>query len=267
LLDHLRKAAVDCRVLAEQFGVTPAAVGIATAGWVDSGSGRVVYATENLHGWTGTPIADELQPAVGLPVAVENDANALAVAEKHFGAAKDCGDFVCVTLGTGVGGGCYVGGRLNRGAHFFANSLGHITIQADGLACSCGRKGCLEVYTNAAALLRYGGGAFADSEELIDAAASGNSAARAAIRTYSGYLAVGTASIINLLDPEMLIFSGGLVQKNACLLEDLRELIPAQVVAWDRRRAQVRFSQLGYFGGVLGAAAIAAESTETDWGG
>ena len=116
-------------------------------------------------------------------MAVENDANALAIAERHFGRGRDVDDFVCITLGTGVGGGCYIAGRLNRGAHFFANALGHIPIQHGGLPCTCGRKGCLEVYANAAALLRYAGQEFATAEDVIRAANSGENIARRALRT------------------------------------------------------------------------------------
>ncbi|MGH9666940.1 MAG: putative N-acetylmannosamine-6-phosphate 2-epimerase, partial [Bryobacteraceae bacterium] len=113
LLAHLKDVVRDGLNRSLRLGHKPVAVGIATAGWVDPAAGSVVYATENLPGWTGTPIAAELQPVGGLPVFVENDANALAVGERHFGAGKGLSDFVSITIGTGVGGGCYVGGRLN----------------------------------------------------------------------------------------------------------------------------------------------------------
>ncbi|HEX8985136.1 MAG TPA: putative N-acetylmannosamine-6-phosphate 2-epimerase, partial [Bryobacteraceae bacterium] len=148
LLAHLKRVAGSAAGLAHEAGVEPSVLGIATAGWVDFKTGHIVYATENLPGWTDTPVADELAASTGLPVAVENDANALAMAEKHFGAGRDLDDFICITLGTGVGGGCYVGGQLSRGAHFFANGLGHITMDVNGPPCTCGRRGCLEVYAN-----------------------------------------------------------------------------------------------------------------------
>lgn len=260
LLNHLKEVAARCAGLARRAGISPAAVGVATAGWVDPDRGVVAYATANLPGWTGTRIADELEAAVGLPVAVENDANALAVAEKHFGLARELKDFVCITLGTGVGGGCYVGGRLNRGAHFFANALGHINIQPDGLPCTCGQRGCLEVYANAAALLRYAGEtAFRSAEEVISAANSGNPVAQSAIRTYASYLARGCASMIHLLDPEMLLLSGGIAQNNAYLLARLEEELSRLVPAWEARHLLIRASPLAYYGGVLGAAAVALE--------
>lgn len=259
LLDHLKRVARAALDLARQAGVRPSALGVATAGWVDPDRGTVVHATDNLPGWTGTEIAGELEGVVGLPVAVENDANALAVAEKHYGAARDAGDFIAVTLGTGVGGGCYIGGRLNRGPHFLANGIGHMTLVFEGLPCTCGRSGCLEVYANAAALVRYGGGAFASAEDLIRAAHAGNEPAREAIRTYARYLAAGLAGAVHLLDTPLIVLAGGLVQDNPFLLAELSRELTSQVTAARARRLEVRVSPLGYYAGVLGAAAVAIE--------
>jgi len=218
-----------------------------------------VYATENLPGWTGANPASYLHEAFDLPVAAENDANALAVAEKHFGAAKAASDFVCITLGTGVGGGCYIGGQLNRGTHFFANALGHIAIEAGGLPCTCGLSGCLEQYANSSALLRYAGaGKFASADQVIAAANSGDCVAQGAIRTLARYLGAGCASIVSLVDPEMLILGGGLAQDNPLLLKALTDELAKRVVMWPQRKLRVQASALGYWAGVLGAAAVAS---------
>jgi N-acetylmannosamine-6-phosphate 2-epimerase/N-acetylmannosamine kinase len=260
LLKHLKETVAGCLKEAQRRGIKLDAVGVATAGWVDPATGQVVYATENLPGWTGAAIGSYLGDACGLPVVVENDANALAVAEKQFGAARTVSDFVCITLGTGVGGGCYVGQRLNRGSHFFANGLGHIPIQPEGIACTCGLSGCLETYTNSSALLRYAApGNFPSAEEVIAAANSGDSTARNAIRTLAAYLAMGCASIVHLLDPELLILAGGLAQNNPILLNALVEGLAKRVMVWNQRKLRVQASSLGYCGGVLGAAAVALD--------
>ena len=224
LLDHLKAVARQCHAhgRGRKESHLPL-LGIATAGWVDFYAGRVAYATENLPGWTGTPIAEELEEATGLPVAVENDANALALAEKQFGVGRTVRDFVCLTLGTGVGGGCIIGGSLNRGPHFFANALGHITLVPDGHPCTCGKRGCLETYANAAALLRFAQGAFKTAEEVIAAGQAGDAVAAEAIRILAGHLAAGTVSIIQILDPEMVILSGGIVENNPLLLRHFQE--------------------------------------------
>jgi glucokinase len=196
---------------------------------------------------------------IRIPVAVENDANALAVAEKHFGSGRQFRDFICITLGTGVGGGCYVRGDLNRGAHFFANAVGHLKIVPNGLPCSCGKQGCLEAYCNADALLRYAGDRFSTAEEVIRSAHGGTIAATSALRTFGEYLAQGCSLLLHLLDPEALIFSGGLAQNNPLLYEILQEHLAVATSAWAARRLQILPSPLGYHGGVLGAAAVAME--------
>jgi N-acetylmannosamine-6-phosphate 2-epimerase/N-acetylmannosamine kinase len=111
LLRHLIEIAAEKVDGAREGGNAVKAVGIATAGWVDPDGGRIVYATENLPGWTDTQVVEELETALRLPVAIENDVNSLAIGERHFGAGRGLDDFVCLTLGTGVGGGCYSGGR------------------------------------------------------------------------------------------------------------------------------------------------------------
>jgi glucokinase-like ROK family protein len=258
LLSHLQRITSACLEEARRRAVMPEAIGLATAGWVDPGSGQVVYATENLPGWTGADPGTCLRRAFGLPVAVENDANALAVAEKHFGAARGASDFVCITLGTGVGGGCYVAGQLNRGSHFFANALGHIPIEPEGRLCTCGLAGCLETYTNASALVRYAASAnYTSAEQVIAAANAGDSVAREAIQIYAKYLGIGCAAIVSLLDPELLILAGGIAQNNPLLLGGVTAELAKRVTAWQQRKVRVEFSSLGYSAGVLGAAAVA----------
>lgn len=259
LLEHLKHVARSLFEQAAGMGCSLSGLGVATAGWVNTDTGAIAYATGNLPGWTGAPVADELNASLQLPVAVENDANALAVAEKRFGAGRGLRDFVCITLGTGVGGGCYVAGKLNRGSHYFANAFGHIRIVPGGRACTCGQCGCLEAYANAAALVLYAGGHFASVEEIIRAAHAGDTPASAAIHTLSRYLAQGCSSLVQLLDPEALILSGGLAQNNPMLIQSLGEELAALVPAWNERQLKIIASPLGYYGGVLGAAAVAIE--------
>lgn len=259
LLDHLKRISRKAMDDAAGADCPVRGIGIATAGWVNTRTGQVVYATENLPGWTGTPVAQELRSELHLPVAVENDANALALAERHFGAGRALRHFVCLTLGTGVGGGCFIDGKLNRGAHFLANAIGHLTLYPDGLPCSCGKRGCLEAYTNAAALLRYAENRFPGGRELLDAVRLGDAVAIKAVKTLSLHLAHGCAAIIQLLDPEAIIVSGGIAQNNPFLLESLSGALAGLVPNRGERRPRILASELGYHGGVLGAAAIALE--------
>ncbi|HTV54891.1 MAG TPA: putative N-acetylmannosamine-6-phosphate 2-epimerase, partial [Terriglobia bacterium] len=209
VLENLKRVTEIATTYAKDNGYEPVAIGVATGGWVDAKTGRVVYATDNLPGWTGARIGEELASLTELPVAVENDANALAVGERSFGAAKLVDDFVCLTLGTGLGGGCYVGGDLNRGAHFFANQVGHFPFLPDGMPCSCGLQGCLEPYVNASALTRYAGKPQASAADVIAAANAGEERACEAIRTLGRYLARGCATLVAVLDPQAVILGGG----------------------------------------------------------
>jgi N-acetylmannosamine-6-phosphate 2-epimerase / N-acetylmannosamine kinase len=262
LLDHLKRTSEEVLRRAAGAHARVAALGVATAGWVNVDTGTVAYATDNLPGWTGTEIACELRKHVRIPIAVENDANALALAEKHFGAGRNLRDFISITLGTGVGGGCFAGGKLNRGAHWFANAIGHLGIVPDGLPCTCGQQGCLEVYSNASALMRYAGPEFSTPEAVIQSAHQGSTNAASAIRTLATYLGRGCAMLVQVFDPEAIIVSGGLAQNNPLLFECLAEYLSQHVPAWERRMVSVLASPLGYHGGVLGAAAIAMENWE-----
>jgi N-acetylmannosamine-6-phosphate 2-epimerase / N-acetylmannosamine kinase len=262
LLKHLVEVATLKGNEARRAGIPAEAVGIATAGWVDTHSGRIVYATENLSGWTGTHLVQQLENALQLPVGIENDGNSLAIAERHFGAGRGVEDFVCMTLGTGVGGGCYSGGRLLRGAHWLANAMGHIAIDRTGEPCTCGLRGCLESYTSAAALVRYAKGDYASAEGVIRAAREGSGTARRALREYAEYLAMGMASIVHLLDPELFIVAGGIAQENEILMADLNELLPRLIMAAKMRRLRICASRLGYYGAVYGAGAVAREKLQ-----
>jgi len=258
VMRRLRKAAGDCLAEARQRNIVPAAIGVATAGWVNAHTGEVIYGTDNIPGWTGARIGRDLQDAFALPVAVENDANAMAAGERYFGAARGVDDFICITLGTGVGCGIYLGGRLHRGAHSLANALGHLQVVSDGLPCTCGKNGCLEVYANAAALLRYAGDRpFASAAEIIAAANAGDTQARQAVRMLARYLAVGCATLVELLDPSLLLLAGGLTENNPALLAGLREELGARLFARQQRELRVEFPTEQYLGGVRGAAAMA----------
>lgn len=259
VLDNLKHVAETATQQAKDAGHDPVAIGIATAGWVEPNTGRVVYATGNLPGWTGTRIGEELALSSGLPVAAENDANALAIGEKHFGAARLLENFVCLTLGTGLGGGCYVGGVLNRGTHYFANQVGHIPLVPGGVPCSCGMRGCLEPYVNAAALMRYAGDSYASPTHVIAAANAGEKMALEAVRILGQHLARGCAALVALLDPQALILGGGLTENNPLLISVLCDELAQLVRPWQNRGLRVIPSELGYHGGVLGAAALAFE--------
>ena len=247
-----------CIRQAQVNGISLAGIGVAATGWPDPNTGVIVEATDGIKGWKGTHLGPYLAKGSGLKVSVENDANALAVAEKTFGLAKDVDNFAVITLGTGVGGGCYVNNRLMRGSHMVANAIGHITVVPGGLPCQCGLLGCVESYVSAAALVRSVNlaGIFT-AQDVITRASEGDPLARSAIEVLAGHLAAGCAAVVNLLDPEMIVLAGGLVQNNLLLIEYLEKHLAERLAAGRRGQTKIYLSQLGYFAGVIGAAACA----------
>ena len=249
-------------------GISPVAIGIASAGAIDATNGRVFAATDNLPGWAGFDIRGSVQSMFGLPVFVENDAHAAALAELRFGAGRGVRNFVAVTLGTGVGGGVVMEGKLQRGQHGFAGTVGHQTIRFDGRPCNCGRRGCLEAYVSAAGLvheynLLAPGHAAAPDDVTAEAIRIGEQAklndpaALQAYRTLAGYLAEGMANLFNLFDPERVILSGGLLDPVPHFEEELQAMTQERLHFGKQRPPVILRAKAGHVAGLLGAAAAA----------
>lgn len=255
-----------------------AAVGIGCPGTVDDAAGTVVYAN-NLE-WVNVPVADWLREDTGLPVAVGNDANVAALGEALHGCAKGAHSAVILTLGTGVGGGIVLGGKLWTGFNGAASELGHIVVDPEGELCTCGQRGCLEAHASATALMRLTRRAMEQTpgsamhtlaakqgfggKLVFDAAAAGDAAARQVVDTYVRNLAIGVAGIINILFPEVIGFSGGVAKQDEALLVPLRREVAERVYGHEyaARQTQLVSCMLGYRAGLVGAAALAAQKAE-----
>lgn len=253
------------------------AVGVGAAGWIDVTRSRVLFAP-NLA-WRDEPLRDRLAARIDLPVVVENDGNAAAWAEFRHGAARDATDsMVLVTVGTGIGGGLVIGGKLLRGANGVAAELGHVRVVPDGHPCGCGRHGCLEQYASGTALVRYareraladpgsaarllelaGGSVEAVTGPMVTLAAhDGDPAALAAFAEVGRWLGSGLADLVNTLDPEILVLGGGVAEAGDLLLIPARAAFTDQLGA--RRTlpvAAVVAAELGNTAGVVGAADLA----------
>jgi glucokinase-like ROK family protein len=258
--------AVDQVLLfARQEGVEPVGVGIASAGAIDSVTGKVFAATENLPGWSGFDLRMFAEQQFGLPTRVENDGHAAALAELYFGSGRSFHSLVAITIGTGVGGGIILNRKLIRGLHGFAGTIGHSTIRVNGRPCSCGQSGCLEAYVSAAALGReYRSRAASACDREDDAAlalevsrraSQKDSAALEAYSVLGAYLAEGIANLFNFLDPEVVIVSGGLVEGRPDFITEVEQRVARALHFGDLRRPCVRLSSGGHQAGILGAAA------------
>lgn len=266
-----------CRTLADKSPV--GGIGVGCPGTVDGG--RVLYS--NNLGWQNFDMADYLSTATGLQVSLANDANAAALGEALAGCAKGAQSAVILTLGTGVGGGVVIGGRLLTGYTGAASEPGHMVVldTEDAPQCTCGRRGCLESLASATALIRMtreamdrdpdsclhrlaaeAGGP--DGRTAFEAAALGDAAGRQVVEQYVHGLAVGIANLINIFYPEVVGLSGGVANQGENLLRPLREAVAPMVFgnAFASRHTRITTCTLGYRAGVIGAALLARGQEE-----
>jgi len=254
------------------------AVGVGAAGLVDR-DGDVQYAP-NIPAFRRTPLRTELEAAIGLPVVVDNDANAAAWGEVVHGAARGALYALMITLGTGIGGGIIARGRVIRGAHGFAAEVGHFQIDPNGPMCACGERGHWEAFASGSALGRMGresaaagqapgvlarAGGNADAVTGVhvgDSAQAGERDGLALLAAYADLVAVGLAGLANILDPERIVISGGLVELGETLFTPLRAAFERRVEGVDYRPpTAIVPSELGEHAGVIGAAARARDLT------
>ncbi len=243
-----RLAEVGRTALARHGPVT--AVGVGIAGIYDE-EGRAVL-LPNLPGeWRGVPVQAPLAKALGRPVALVNDARAFSLAESLLGAARGLGTVVCLVLGTGVGGGVVVGGRLLLGTGI-AGEIGHQTVQFGGPPCGCGNAGCAEALTRADVFARLGGRATA--QEVYEAARDGDAKARAAVEHVVRWLGVALANAYVLLAPDAFVVGGGIAAAGDLLLGPLEEEVRRHVFLAPPERVRVLPGALGPYAGAAGAA-------------
>lgn len=253
-----------------------AAVGVGAAGYVASDRSTVLFAPN--IAWRNEPLGADLARLTGLPVVVENDANAAAWGEFRYGAGRDVDDQLMVTVGTGVGGGIVVDGHLLRGAHGVGAEIGHLNVVPDGRLCGCGNRGCLEQYGSGTALVRSAREAVAASSllarDLVDRAggdpaaitgpmitAAAQEGDRFAIEQFEQlghWLGHGIASLVAVLDPAVIVIGGGVSEAGALLVEPLRATFEHELSGRGYRPTpEIRLAELGNRAGVIGAADLA----------
>jgi glucokinase len=250
------------------------AVGVGAPGPLDTKTGTVVFAP-NLPGWRDIRVRDRLEALLGRPVVLENDANVAGYGEFRCGAARGVRNMFLLTLGTGIGGGIVLGGRLFRGTTDTGAELGHIIIERGGRPCGCGAKGCLEAYASATAVVartreRIAAGrtsvlaprrADLSCKDVFDAAAAGDPLAAEIVRETADCLGVGIASLLHVLNPEMVVLTGGMMGAGEAFLEEVRRTVRATAFERAYEACSIRWSALGGDAGVLGAA-LAAEALD-----
>ena len=252
-------------------------VGVSAAGFVSSDR-KTMLATPNIAGWNGLDLDSQLTQLIGLPVVIENDANAAAWGEARFGAGRGKEHMLMLTVGTGIGGGIVVNGDLYRGAFGIAAEIGHIRVVPDGHLCGCGARGCFEQYASGNALMRHAREAIAASpdiarnllsrgdgtidgltgKDITDAAREGDSVALAAFNTTAQWLGAGIASLSVVLDPQCVVIGGGVIDAGDILLEPTRAaLIRYMPFAGKHPYPEIIAAELGNEAGLVGVADLA----------
>jgi glucokinase len=253
-----------------------AAVGVGVPGLVDHRRRRVEV-LPNLDDVSGIDIHGELVAATGLPVVIDNDANTAAYGEWQCGAARGARDALYVAIGTGIGAGLILGGRLHIGARGFSGELGHVKVTIDGLECSCGSSGCLETVASGPNIVRrarelmFAEPRFALSalapkmsgqlscEDVVSAARAGDVFARTVLSETAAYLGMAVASAVNLLNVELVVLGGPVITSNEYLLDQVRiEARPRSFVP-SFEDCRIVESALGADAGAIGAAMMARD--------
>jgi len=261
VIEHARRADPNARILG---------VGVGSPGPLNRETGVVIF-TPNLR-WRDMPVRDRIGQALGLPASLDNDANCAMLGEHWVGAARGASNAVCFTIGTGIGGGIVVDGKLVHGASDVAGEIGHITIEVNGRRCGCGNDGCLEAYASGPAIARRAveaieagatsgltdrvGGDLGrlTAQTVFEAAAGGDPLADELVRDTARYLGVGIANLLNLLNPEVVVVCGGVTRAGDHLFVPLRREVARRAFRPAVEACRILPGALPGSAGVVGAA-------------
>jgi glucokinase len=275
LVESIARAVVEVK---DGFEVGGAC--LAVAGLILAQENKVVF-SPNLHAVEGIPLKDELEPRIGLPLTVENDANAAAWGEFRFGAGSEVDHLVFVTLGTGVGGGVISHDVLLRGAQGAGGELGHVTLQANGPRCACGNRGCLEALASGTAISRCARELASEKpnsalgrlaaerkilgEDVTRLAREGDELALSVLEEAGRWLGIGLAGFVNIFNPEVIAVGGGVMAAGELILESAREEVHLRARPPSRDLVEIKEATLGPESGVLGAAALARDPSSGEY--
>lgn len=230
-------------------------VAVSTAGQVDSENGIVVYSTDNIPYYTGMRVKSLIENKTGIPTFVENDVNSAALGEAHFGAAKGVSDFICLTLGTGIGGAIFLNNKLYKGSASSAGELGHMIIHSGGKQCTCGGEGCYECYASASALIKAVNKVSPvelNAFQIFEKENIEKPEVRSEIDKWIDEIIVGLVNIIYIFNPSMIVLGGGIMNEDYII-----ELIDRKIYTRlmdNFKNVKIVRPKLGNDAGMIGAA-------------
>ena len=233
-------------------------IGVSATGQLDDRAGVVIGTNGKIPHYEGSQIKREMEAQFGVPVFALNDANAAALGECFIGRAKGVSNVLMITLGTGVGGGIVLGGKIFGGTRGIAGELGHIPLYADGTPCTCGSRGCYESYAATTALVRLAKEATGEAEMngriIFSRAAQGDKAMLEIMDRWIGDIAAGIVGLVHTLNPQMVLIGGGVSSQEELLIRPLRERILKTLMPRFAEGLQVEAATLGNDAGMIGAA-------------
>jgi glucokinase len=271
IFENMFIAIEELKAEAEKRKDTILSIGIGSPGSINFETGQLNGKTPNLPNWANAPIKKTLEDKFNIPTWADNDANVMALAEARIGAGKRFKNILCLTIGTGIGGGILINNQVLRGEHFSAAEVGHIIVEYNGKRCNCGNKGCLEAYTTAPAMVRRYkeklqrlGVAYnmydLNTEFIFQKAVRNEGLALETIVETCGYLGAGIASISNIIDPEVVIIGGGVSEAGATFIKQIEESVKQYSIKSIMQNLKVVKAKMGNDAGIVGAILLAAEN-------
>ena len=231
-------------------------IAVSGTGQIDGNIGKVIGGNDIIPGWIGTDLVKMLEKKFSLPAVLENDVNCAALGEKWLGAGKEKKDFICITIGTGIGGGIVMNDDILRGDTCVAGEFGHIQIVKNGLECMCGKKGCYERYASATALVKMvkeKTGLKLNGKEIFERERAGESLFKEIVEEWIDYLTDGLSTITYIFNPSLIVIGGGVTKQGDYLCERINKSLATKIGVNYKKNLSIRFAELGNNAGMLGA--------------
>lgn len=233
------------------------AIGISTSGQVDSEKGEIIFANDNIPNYTGTKLQNILEQRYAVPVKVENDVNAAALGETHYGAGKQFKDFLCLTYGTGIGGAIIMNSKIYKGLNGVAGEFGHIIVHPDGEPCMCGNSGCYESYASTTALVKKAGyinPTWGNGKAVFEQYHQHNASIIPIVDEWIHEIAVGIVSLVHIFNPPAILIGGGIMEQQQ-LVDQIEKKVQSLIMP-SFSGVKIMQASLGNKAGLHGAAAL-----------
>ncbi|MBM6690963.1 ROK family protein [uncultured Fusobacterium sp.] len=245
-----------CGVIDKYLSDDILGIAVSGTGQIDGTIGKVIGGNPIIPGWIGTNLVEKLEDRYKIPAVLENDVNCAALGEKWLGAGKNSENFVCLTIGTGIGGGIILNGDIFRGDTYVAGEFGHIQIVKSGEECLCGKKGCYERYASATALVKMvkeKTGKTLNGKEIFELEKSGDKEIKEIVDRWIDYFTDGLSTIAYIFNPPLVVIGGGVTKQGEYLLNRILVSLDSKLGINYKKNLKIKFAELGNNAGILGA--------------